>query len=76
MEERVKDILSEFTEMNKEKMTRSTKLVADLNLNSLDVVNIMLAFEDEFDIEVPDRILKNFNTIGDITNYLEKTVNK
>jgi acyl carrier protein len=71
MFEKIKEILSDFTEMEISDMTADTKLTADMGLNSLDVVNIVVAFEDEFDIEIPDRDIKNFHTIGDIVAYLE-----
>lgn len=74
MIEKVIEILSEFTEMKSDQMTRDTKLVADMGLNSFDVVNIVVAFEDEFDIEIPDRVIKELQTIGNIVDYLEKHV--
>lgn len=67
-------ILSDFTEMDPEKITMDTKLVSDLGLNSLDVVNVIVAFEDEFDIEIPDRVIKDLHTVGSIVDYLEKNV--
>lgn len=74
MIEKVIEILSEFTEMKPEQMTCDTKLVADMGLNSLDVVNVVVAFEEEFDIEIPDKSIKEFQTIGNIADYLEKRV--
>ena len=49
-------------------------LVDDLGLSSLDVINIVAAFEDEFGIEVPDRVIPTLRTVKDITEYLEKNV--
>jgi acyl carrier protein len=74
MFEKIKEILSDFTEMEISDMTADTKLTADMGLNSLDVVNIVVAFEDAFDIEIPDRDIKNFHTIGDIVAYLKEKV--
>lgn len=74
MIEKVIEILSEFTEMKPEQMTRDIKLVTDMGLNSLDVVNVVVAFEEEFDIEIPDRVIKDLQTIGNIVDYLEKHV--
>lgn len=74
MTEKVIEILSEFTEMKPEQMTCDTKLVADMGLNSFDVVNVVVAFEEEFDIEIPDKSIKEFQTIGNIADYLEKRV--
>ena len=53
-------------------MNKSTELVNDLGLNSLDVINVVVAFEDEFSIEIPDRAINNFHTVGDIADYLER----
>lgn len=72
MIERIKNILSEFTKFPIENMTEESNLVVDLGLDSFDVVNIVVAFEDEFNIEIPDRYIKEFITIGTIKEYLEK----
>ncbi len=74
MIEKVIEILSEFTEMKTEQMNRDTKLVADMGLNSFDVVNVVVAFEEEFDIEIPDRAIRDLQTIGNIADYLESHV--
>lgn len=74
MLERVIDILSEFTLLEKEKIAKDSGLVNDLGLNSLDVINVVVAFEEEFDIEIPDSKIKELVTVGDIEEYLEKYV--
>lgn len=71
MTERVIDILSEFAEIEKEKLTVQSRLIADLGLNSLDVINMVVAFEEEFDIEIPDQDIKELTSVGDIVSYLE-----
>lgn len=72
MIEKVIEILSEFTELKSEDMNQDTRLIADLCLNSLDVVNVVVEFEDEFNIEIPDEKIKELQTIGDIVKFLEK----
>lgn len=72
MTDKVIELLAEFTEMNTADMNENTELVNDMGLNSLDVMNVIVAFEDEFGIEIPDRIIKDLRTIGDISDYLEK----
>lgn len=74
MLENVIDILTEFTELEKDKMSRQSNLVIDLGLNSLDVISVVVAFEDEFHIEIPDQKIKDLVTIGDIVEYLETHV--
>ena len=72
MFEKVCKILSEFTETKVEEMKMETLLLSDLDMDSLDTVNAVVRFEDEFNIEVPDRVIYDFRTIGDIVNYLMK----
>lgn len=74
MIEKVIEILAEFTTLEKEKITKESGLTTDLGLNSLDVINVVVAFEEEFDIEIPDQRIKALVTVGDIEEYLEKNV--
>lgn len=71
MLEKVIEILSEYTEISKDNIKMESGLVNDLGLSSLDVINVVVAFEDEFDIEIPDQIIKDLVTVGDVVNYLE-----
>jgi acyl carrier protein len=70
MLDKVIDILSEFTTLDKENITENSNLITDLDLNSLDVINLVVAFEDEFNIEIPDHKIKELNTVGDIITYI------
>lgn len=72
MIERVVNILADFTTLEKEKITKETGLITDLGLSSLDIINVVVAFEDEFGIEIPDQKIKELVTVGDIVEYLEK----
>lgn len=74
MLEEVKKILLDYTEVPDSEITLKTDLVKDLDLNSLDVVNIIVAFEDEFGIEIPDRVISSLTTVEDIVRYLEEHV--
>lgn len=71
MLEKIRDILEEYTEIPREQITLETNLLTDLGLSSLDVVNIVVAFEDEFDIEISDRKLKELVTVEDIMSLLQ-----
>lgn len=71
MLEKVIEILSEYTEISKDNINMESGLVNDLGLSSLDVINVVVAFEDEFDIEIPDQIIKELVTVGDVVKYLE-----
>ena len=68
-------ILSDFIELSPELITTESRLVEDLNLNSLDIVNIVIAFEEEFDIDVPDEDMLSMHTVGDIEKLLTENVN-
>lgn len=74
MIEKVIDILVDFTTLEKNMITEKSGLVTDLGLSSLDVINVVVAFEDEFDIEIPDQKIKELVTVGDIVEYLERNV--
>lgn len=74
MKEKVIHILTEFTQVPEERITLSSGLTADLGLSSLDVIEVVLAFEEEFGIEIPDDEIWELATAGDIVDYLEAHV--
>ena len=74
MLEKVKEILQNYTEIPTSEITLGSDLVKDLGLNSLDVMNIVVAFEDEFEIEIPDRAISGMTKVEDIVKYLEEHV--
>lgn len=49
-----------------------TTLIADLGFNSLDLVNLACVVEDEFDVEIPDRAIKDFKTVGDVIAFIKE----
>lgn len=67
----VTNILSDFSEVSIDNMRMESKLMADLELNSLDVVNIVMAFEDTFNLSIPDSDLDKFKTIADTVSYIK-----
>ena len=73
MFERTVKILEDYVDEDCQ-ITKDSALVDDLGLSSLEVINIVAAFEDEFDIEVPDKVIPTLRTIGDIVKYLEENV--
>ena len=72
MIEKLTKIICEHTGNNDITITEDTVLIADLELNSLDLVNLACIVEDEFDIEIPDRAIKDFKTVGDVIAFIEK----
>jgi acyl carrier protein len=71
MLEQIRNILVEYVDVPKEQITLETNLLTDLGLSSLDVVNIVVAFEDEFGIEIPDRQLAKIVTVEDVVRFLQ-----
>lgn len=71
MYDKVKEILERLVENDATVITPDSKLVKDLGLSSLDLVNAVVEFEEAFDIEVPDADIQGFQTVGDIVEYLE-----
>ena len=66
----VEIIIEQLGEEDKE-ITMETSLMKDLEADSLDAVEIIMALEDEFGIEIPDTEAENFKSIGDIVKYIE-----
>ena len=75
MLETLREVICRFVEIDPEKLTEETNIRSELGLNSLELINIAVAIEDEFDVEIPDREVGNIETLGDamkvIAKYLE-----
>lgn len=69
--EKVKDILSEQFDVEEEKITAETSIINDLGADSLDVVDLLMSIEDEFEVEVPDEEIENIKTVDDLVKYIE-----
>ena len=74
--EKVKAILAEQFDVDENKITADTDLQEDLGADSLDVVDLLMSIEDEFDVEVPDEEIENIKTVGDIVKYVESASNE
>ena len=70
MEEKVYEIISEHFDVERSSLTPATDLVADIHADSLDLVELIMAFEDAFNIEIPDEVALSVKTIEDIVKYL------
>ena len=69
--EKLKAILAEQFDVEEEKITAETDLQEDLGADSLDVVDLLMSIEDEFDIEIPDEEIENIKTVGALVSYIE-----
>lgn len=72
---KVKPILAKQLEADENKITPSSDIVEDLGADSLDSVEIVMAIEDEFGIEIPDEDAEKMKTIDDILTYLSEKIN-
>lgn len=72
--EKVVNIIAEQLEAEAENITMETSMMKDLEADSLDAVEIMMALEDEFEVTIPDEDAESFKNIGDIVNYIEAKI--
>ena len=69
--EKVKDIIAEELGVEREKLTNEASFMEDLGADSLDTVELVMAFEKEFDIDIPDEEAEKLKTVGDALKYLQ-----
>lgn len=69
--EKVVQILAEQLSVDPDKITMESMLEEDLDADSLDAIDIVMSIEDEFEIEVPDEVISNMKSVGDIVNFIE-----
>lgn len=72
MLERLQRIFYENTGIADIEITKETNLKNDLGLNSFDLAQLACSVEDEFEIEFPNRVIKDFKTVGDVIAFIEK----
>ena len=76
VEDRVKDIIVEELGVEREKLTSEASFMEDLGADSLDTVELVMAFEKEFDIDIPDEDAEKMRTVGDAMKYLHEKIGK
>lgn len=72
VEQKVKDIIVEQLNVTPDQVTSDAKFIEDLGADSLDTVELVMAFEEEFGIEVPDEEAEKLQCVSDIVTYIEK----
>jgi acyl carrier protein len=72
VESRVKEIIINELGVESEKVTKEASFVEDLGADSLDTVELVMAFEEEFGIDIPDEDAEQMRTVGDAVTYLDK----
>ncbi|MBR6598873.1 MAG: acyl carrier protein [Oscillospiraceae bacterium] len=69
--EKLKDMIADQLDVDAETIKMESSITEDLHADSLDVVDLIMAIEGEFDLEIPDNDVENIKTVGDIVNYIE-----
>ncbi len=72
MLDRIREVICRYVKIDPEKLTEETNIRSELGLNSLELINIAVAIEDEFGVEIPDREVSNLETLGDAIKIIEK----
>jgi acyl carrier protein len=72
--ERVKKIVVERLEVDAEKVNEAASFIDDLGADSLDLVELVMAFEEEFGIEIPDDVQEQIGTVGDAVKFIKERV--
>ncbi|MBI3922849.1 MAG: acyl carrier protein [Armatimonadetes bacterium] len=74
--EKVRDIVVEELSVDAAEVSPESTFVEDLGADSLDVVELVMRFEEEFDVEIPDEDAEKITTVGDAVRYIESKVEK
>lgn len=72
--EKIKELIVDQFGVDEDSVTLETSFAEDLNADSLDVVELIMAIEEEFNLEIEDGEVENINTVGDIVSYLSEKV--
>ncbi len=72
--EKVKDIIEKELGVEREKLTSEASFIEDLGADSLDIVELVMEFEKEFNIDIPDEDAEKLRTVGDAIGYLQQKV--
>ena len=69
--EKLQQIIAEVLNIEPDEITMNTTFVDDLGADSLDVVDLLMSIEDEFEVEIPDEEVENIKTVGALVEYIE-----
>lgn len=73
--EQVKEVIVNELGADEAEVTEATSFKEDLDADSLDLFEMIMALEEQYDIEIPSEELENLNTVGDVVNYIEAKLN-
>ena len=69
--DKVKELIVEQLDVDEDSVTSGANIQDDLHADSLDVVDLVMSLEEEFDLEIPDEAVETIKTVGDIVKYIE-----
>ena len=69
--EKIKEVIVDQLGVEESKVTMTASFADDLGADSLDIVDLIMALEQEFDIEIPDELAEKISTVGDAVNYIK-----
>ena len=69
--EKVKQLIADQLDADVDSIQEGSSITDDLGADSLDVVDLVMAIEDEFSVEIPDEEIENIKSVGDLVNYIE-----
>lgn len=72
--EKFRELVQNQLGIDKDKITRDADIVKDIGADSLDIVEMLMEVESEWGITIDDEVVQNFKTIGDVVDYIEKSV--
>ncbi len=72
--EKVRDIIVDQLDVDEDKVKMEASITEDLGADSLDVVDLVMSLEEEFDVEIPDEQVENIKTVGDIVKFIEENI--
>ncbi len=75
VEEKVKNIIVEQLGVDADSVTPEASFIDDLGADSLDIVELVMTMEEEFDLEIPDEDAEKIKTVNDVVNYIKAKVN-
>ena len=74
VEQRIKEIVKERLGVQEDQIKPESSFIEDLSADSLDIVELILEFEDAFDIKIPDDVVESITTVGQATDYIKEKI--
>ena len=76
MFDKLKEIIADKLSVNEDEITMESTFIDDLGADSLDIVELIMALEEELEMEIPDEDAKGFKTVGDVVEYITEHTEK